>query len=251
MAGGFLSKPDATSPPSAKKELSYEFFKDALSRDPVAQLGFDVDAAAMMPLSVTEKYHLPAGLMGKPTKDSDYRTLKAIVKARPNLEGKETLMYHPSTTSYDPAFQAVVLHEARHRTDKKYPEVFEDFNESIYGQGSFRGTGEELLLRFIDNNLFPETKRLNDEFIKKTIGQHSDSKIEDQLFYPDGTKITYKKIKEDMNKLATATIDASKKLLEEQKKLLEPKEKTLIGEQPDYESFENAMPLAFYNRMKK
>ena len=63
-----------------------------------------------------------------------------------------------------------------------------------------------------------------------------------------------------MSKLVTATIDASKKLLKEQNKLLEPKEKTLIEKtkgflgikkEPDYEKFEKAMPLAFWEWMKK
>jgi len=252
MAGGFLSKPDATSPPSAKKELSYEFFKDALSRDPVAQLGFDADVGAMYPLIPAKNFIMPAGSMEKIEADSDGSRSRMMARARPDLEGKFGIMYNPSVTTYDPAFQAVVLHEARHRTDQKHPEVFKDFNESVYGKyPEFRHTGEELLIRFMDMQVFPESKKTSKEFIKDRIKG---------VIYPDGTKMTYSKLEEDMSKLVTATIDASKKLLKEQNKLLEPKEKTLIEKtkgflgikkEPDYEKFENAMPLAFWEWMKK
>ena len=257
MAGGFLSKPDATSPPSARKEFSYEFFKDDLSRDPIAQLGFDINVGAMFPKPLTDNYHLPAGSMGKVRADSDHPYLKEVAIVRPDLEGKLGIMYNPSVTSYDPAFKTTVLHEARHRAFEKHPEIFKDFSESTYGKyDNFKRTGEEILVRFIDMQLFPESKKMHKDWIKseiKGLGYPSDSVY-------GNTPMTYKRLEKDMPELASATIDASKKLLEEKGKLLEPKEKTLIEKtkkflgikkEPDYESFENAMPLAFYNRMKK
>jgi hypothetical protein len=255
---GFLSKHDPTSPPSARKEFSYEFFKEDLARDPIAQLGFDVNVGAMFPKPLTDKYHLPAGTMGEVGSGEEYRqSIRSVARVRPDLEGKLGIMYHPSVTSYDPAFKTVVLHEARHRAFKKHPEIFKDFNESIYGKyENFKSLGEEILVRFIDMQLFPESKKMHKDWIEETtkdIGYPHDS------IYGN-VPMTYERLEKDMPKLASAVIDASKKILEEKNKLLEPKEKTLIekakgflekGKTPDYEAFVGAMPWEFYKRMEK
>jgi len=254
MANGIMSNVDETSPPSARKEFSLKFFEDALANDPIAQLGFDPSTAAMYPNTLTDNYIMGAGSMGKVRSESDHPYLKEVARVRPDLEGQLGLMYHPNITTYDPAFKAVVMHESRHRTKKLYPEVYKAFDDSIYAQGNFNREGEELLQRFIDMRLFPESKEVHQDYILDTIeGLRIPNK--------DKTKyiaLTYDRLESDMNEIADKVIEASTKLLGDKNIKVEPKKKSLLDKgfnllglnKPDYEKFNKAMPFYEYTKKK-
>jgi hypothetical protein len=254
MANGIMSNVDETSPPSARKEFSLKFFEDALANDPIAQLGFDPSAAAMFPNTLTDNYSIgPAGATGKIRSKSDHPYLKEVARVRPDLEGQLGLMYHPNITTYDPAFKAVVMHESRHRTKKLYPEVYKAFDDSIYAQGNFNREGEELLQRFIDMRLFPESKEVHQDYILDTIeGLRIPNK--DKTKY---VTLTYDRLESDMNEIADKVIEASTKLLGDKNIKVKPKKESLLDKgfnllglsKPDYEKFNKAMP--FYEYMKK
>jgi hypothetical protein len=249
-----MSNVDETSPPSARKEFSLKFFEDALANDPIAQLGFDPSAAAMFPNTLTDNYSIgPAGATGKIRSKSDHPYLKEVARVRPDLEGQLGLMYHPNITTYDPAFKAVVMHESRHRTKKLHPEVYKAFDDSIYAQGNFNREGEELLQRFIDMRLFPESKEVHQDYILDTIeGLRIPNK--DKTKY---VTLTYDRLESDMNEIADKVIEASTKLLGDKNIKVKPKKESLLDKgfnllglsKPDYEKFNKAMP--FYEYMKK
>lgn len=253
MANGIMSNVDETSPPSARKEFSLKFFEDALANDPVAQLGFDPSAAAMYPNTLTGNYIMGAGSMGKVRSESDHPYLKEVARVRPDLEGQLGLMYHPSITTYDPAFKAVVMHESRHRTKELYPEIYKAFNESIYAQGSFNKEGEELLQRFIDMKLFPESKEINQDYISDTIEGLKIPNKDKNKYIP----LTYDRLESDMNEIADKIIEASAELLGDKRIKVKPKKESLLNKgfnllglnKPNYEKFNKAMP--FYEYMKK
>jgi len=253
MANGIMSNVDETSPPSARKEFSLKFFEDALANDPIAQLGFDPSVAAMYPNTLTDVFMMGAGSMGKIRSEANHPTLSEVARVRPDLEGQLGLMYHPSITTYDPAFKAVVMHESRHRTKKLHPEVYKAFDDSIYAQGNFNREGEELLQRFIDMRLFPESKEIHQDHILDTIeGLRIPNK--DKTKY---VTLTYDRLESDMNEIADKVIETSTKLLGDKNIKVKPKKESLLDKgfnllglsKPDYEKFNKAMP--FYEYMKK